>query len=155
GATGTIGTNALAIARLHAGRFRIDTLAAGTRVRELAALVQEFQPTRVVVRGDAERDALLALCNLPRTAIAVGPQGLAEAAARPVDVVLHGVSGAAGLPATLAAVDAGRTIALANKESLVLAGELVDRRARQSGAVILPVDSEHAGLFQCLLGLAH
>jgi 1-deoxy-D-xylulose-5-phosphate reductoisomerase len=85
----------------------------------------------------------------------VGRAGLAEAAARPVDVVLHGVSGAAGLPATLAAVDAGRTIALANKESLVLAGELVDRRARASGAVILPVDSEHAGLFQCLLGLPH
>jgi 1-deoxy-D-xylulose-5-phosphate reductoisomerase len=69
--------------------------------------------------------------------------------------VLHGVSGAAGLPATLAAVDAGNTLALANKESLVLAGDLVDARARRSGCAIVPVDSEHAGLFQCLLGLAH
>jgi len=155
GATGTIGDNALAIVRRHPARFTVETLAAGTRMRALAALVAEFRPAHVVVASDAARAELAALCDLPKDAIAVGRAGLAEAAARPVDVVLHGVSGAAGLPATLAAVDAGNTLALANKESLVLAGELVDARARVSGACIVPVDSEHAGLFQCLLGLTH
>src|SRR5216684_725766 len=155
GSTGTIGTNALLVMRQHAGRFRVDTLAAGTRVRELAAQVAEFRPAHAVVAEDSGRDELARLTDLPRAAIGVGKEALAAAAARPADVVMHGVSGAAGLPATLAAVDAGRTVALANKESLVLAGELVDRRARAHGAAIVPVDSEHAGLFQCLAGLAH
>ncbi len=152
GATGTVGAAALAVVRAQPGRFVVDTLAAGTRMRELAALVREFAPTHVVVRGDAERAALLALSDLAAGAVSVGAHGLADAAARPVDVLLHAVSGAAGLPATLGAIEAGRTIALANKESLVLAGDLVDARARMTGAAIVPVDSEHAGLFQCLAG---
>ena len=155
GSTGTIGRNALAVVRLHADRFTVDTLAAGTRVRELAAQVAEFRPAHAVVATDAGRDELLRLTDLAPAQVAVGRAGLAAAAARDVDVVLHGVSGAAGLPATFAAVEAGRTIALANKESLVLAGELVDRRARVTGAMVVPVDSEHAGLFQCLAGLPH
>src|SRR5437016_6212341 len=125
GSTGTIGTNALAVLRLHSARFAVDTLAAGTRVRELAAQVAEFRPSHAVVATDEGRDELSRLTDLPREAIGVGRDALAAAAARAADVVMHGVSGAAGLHATLAAVDAGRTIALANKESLVLAGELV------------------------------
>jgi 1-deoxy-D-xylulose-5-phosphate reductoisomerase len=155
GSTGTIGTNALAVLACHGARFTVDTLAAGTRVREFAAQVEAFRPAHVVVGTDAGRDELLRLTDVPRADIAVGREGLAAAAARDVDVVLHGVSGAAGLPATFAAVEAGRTIALANKESLVLAGELVDLRARATGAMVVPVDSEHAGLFQCLAGLPH
>ena len=152
GSTGTVGLGALEVLRAHGGRFVVDTLAAGGRVRELAAQVAEFSPAHVVVRGDAERSALLALTDLAPAQVAIGAPGLEEAAARPADVVLNAVAGAAGLPATLGAVEAGRTIALANKESLVLAGELIDRRARVTGAAIVPVDSEHAGLFQCLAG---
>jgi len=155
GSTGTVGAAALAVFRAQPGRFTIDTLAAGARMRELAAQVKEFAPTCVVVRGDAERNELLQLTDLAKASVLVGAGGLAEAAAHPTDVLLHAVSGAAGLPATLGAVEAGRTIALANKESLVLAGELVDARARVTGAAIVPVDSEHAGLFQCLAGAGH
>jgi 1-deoxy-D-xylulose-5-phosphate reductoisomerase len=155
GSTGTVGAAALAVLRAQPGRFVVDTLAAGARVRELAEQVSEFAPACVVVRGDAERAELLRLTDLAPAAVKVGPAGLAEAAGRAVDVLLHAVSGAAGLPATLGAVEAGRTIALANKESLVLAGELVDARARVTGAAIVPVDSEHAGLFQCLAGARH
>jgi 1-deoxy-D-xylulose-5-phosphate reductoisomerase len=152
GSTGTVGLCALEVLRAHGGRFVVDTLAAGGRMRELAAQVLEFAPAHVVVRGDAERAELLALTGLAPAQVAIGARGLEEAAARPVDVVLNAVAGAAGLPATLGAVEAGRTLALANKESLVLAGDLIDRRARVTGASILPVDSEHAGLFQCLAG---
>ncbi len=152
GSTGTVGEGALAVLRAQPGRFLVDTLAAGGRMRELAAQVKEFAPAHVVVRGDAERTELLALTDLAPAAVSVGARGLAAAAARPVDVLLNAVSGAAGLPATMGAVEAGRVIALANKESLVLAGDLVDRRARVTGACVLPVDSEHAGLFQCLAG---
>jgi len=155
GSTGTVGAAALAVLRMHSGRFVVDTLAAGTRMRELAAQVREFAPACVVVQGAAERAELLGLTDLAPAAVLVGARGLAEAAARPTDVVLQAVSGAAGLPATLGAVEAGRMIALANKESLVLAGELVDARARVTGAAIVPVDSEHAGVFQCLAGAGH
>src|SRR5882672_12586013 len=99
GSTGTIGTNALAVMRLHAARFAVDTLAAGTRIRELAAQVLEFHPAHAVVATDAGRDELLRLTDLPRAAVGVGREALAAAAARAADVVLHGVSGAAGLPA--------------------------------------------------------
>jgi 1-deoxy-D-xylulose-5-phosphate reductoisomerase len=152
GSTGTVGQAALEIVRGHPGAFEVDALAAGSRVRELAAQVAEFRPRAVAVKDDRARDELAALVDLPRERIATGAAGLAALAAEPRDVVLHAVSGAAGLPATLGAVRAGNAIALANKESLVLAGELVSREARASGAPILPVDSEHAGLFQCLAG---
>lgn len=152
GSTGTVGSCALSVLRSQPGRFAVDTLAAGGRVRELAAQVKEFAPARAVVRGDAERAELLALTDLAPDQVTTGARGLSEAAARPVAVVLNALSGAAGLPATMGAVEAGATIALANKESLVLAGELVDRRARVTGACVVPVDSEHAGLFQCLAG---
>jgi len=152
GSTGTVGLGALHVLRAQAGRFVVDTLAAGSRMRELAAQVREFTPAHVVVRGDREKAELLSLTDLQPAQVSVGAPGLEQAAARPVDVVLNAVAGAAGLPATLGAVQAGRTIALANKESLVLAGELVDARARETGACVIPVDSEHAGLFQCLAG---
>jgi len=152
GSTGTVGLGALEVLRAHEGRFIVDTLAAGTRVRELAAQVREFAPAHVVVRGDKERAELLALTDLDPLNVSVGAHGLEQAAARNADVVLNAVAGAAGLPATLGAIAKGRTLALANKESLVLAGELVDARARETGACVVPVDSEHAGLFQCLAG---
>jgi 1-deoxy-D-xylulose-5-phosphate reductoisomerase len=154
GSTGTVGLGGLAVVRAHPGRFRVSVLAAGRNVRSLAAQVAEFAPGLVVVAADAARAELLALTDLAPESVLVGAAGLAQAAAGPLDVLLQAVGGAAGLPATLGAVEAGTPLALANKESLVLAGELVSARARATGTPILPVDSEHAGLFQCLAGLA-
>ncbi len=154
GSTGTVGLGGLAVARAHPQSFLVEALAAGRNMRALAAQVEEFAPRCVVVADDAARDELLGLTDLGRDAVRVGAQGLAETAAERLDVLLQAVAGAAGLPATLGAVEAGTPLALANKESLVLAGELVAARAQATGTPILPVDSEHAGLFQCLAGLA-
>lgn len=154
GSTGTVGLAGLAVVRAQPGRFRVETLAAGRNMRALAAQVAEFAPRTVVVADDAARDELLALCDLPRERVRIGAEGLGEAAGEPLDVLLQAVAGAAGLPATLGAIEAGTALALANKESLVLAGELVAARARATSTPILPVDSEHAGLFQCLAGTA-
>ncbi|MEO6462653.1 MAG: 1-deoxy-D-xylulose-5-phosphate reductoisomerase [Candidatus Eisenbacteria bacterium] len=154
GSTGTVGLGGLAVARAHPDHFIVEALAAGRNVRALAAQVAEFTPRLVVVADDAARDELCALTGLAREAVRVGPAGLAETAAEPLDVLLQAVAGAAGLPATLGAIEAGTPLALANKESLVLAGELVAARAQATDTPILPVDSEHAGLFQCLAGLA-
>jgi 1-deoxy-D-xylulose-5-phosphate reductoisomerase len=154
GSTGTVGLAGLDVVRAHPGLFVVEALAAGRNMRGLAAQVAEFRPRVVVVADEPSRAALLALTDLAPGSVRVGAAGLAQTAGEPLDVLLHAVAGAAGLPATLGAVDAGTPLALANKESLVLAGELVAARARASGAPILPVDSEHAGLFQCLAGLA-
>ncbi len=152
GSTGTVGAGAIAIARAHPDRFRVEALAGGRNVRVLAAQVAEFRPRLVVVADDAARTELLALTDLAPTQVRVGAAGLAETAGEPLDMLLQAVAGAAGLPATLGAVAAGTPLALANKESLVLAGELVAARAAATNTPILPVDSEHAGLFQCLAG---
>ncbi len=152
GSTGTVGASAIAVARAHPDRFRVEALAGGRNVRALAAQVAEFAPRLVVVADDAARAELLALTDLRPAQVRIGPSGLAETAGERLDVLLQAVGGAAGLPATLGAVDAGTPLALANKESLVLAGELVAARAAATGTPILPVDSEHAGLFQCLAG---
>ncbi len=152
GSTGTVGAGAIAIARAHPDRFQVEVLAAGRNVRALAVQVAEFRPRLVVVADDASRAELLALTDLAPAQVRVGAAGLAETAGAPLDMLLQAVGGAAGLPATLGAVDAGTPLALANKESLVLAGELVAARAAATDTPILPVDSEHAGLFQCLAG---
>ncbi len=152
GSTGTVGRGGLEVVRQHRDLFIVEALAAGRRVRDLAAQIEEFRPRVAVVADDRARDELASLTDLPRERITIGESGLEEVASRPVDLVLQAVGGAAGLPATLGAVDAGNPLALANKESLVLAGELVAARARARGTPILPGDSEHAGLFQCLAG---
>jgi len=154
GSTGTVGLGGLAVARAHPDRFVVEVLAAGRNVRALAAQVKEFAPRMVVVADDTARGELLQLTDLDPAWVRVGAAGLEETAAASLDVLLQAVAGAAGLPATLGAVEAGTPLALANKESLVLAGELVAARARATATPILPVDSEHAGLFQCLAGLA-
>ena len=129
GSTGSIGTQALEIVRANPDRFRIVALTAGGSQRDLFdAQVDEFAP---------------AFSGL-------GAEASAEAAARPSDVVLNGITGAVGLGATLAALDAGNTLALANKESLIMGGPLVLERAKPGQ--IVPVDSEHSALAQCLRG---
>src|SRR5690606_9358960 len=163
GSTGSIGTQALDVVRRNPDRFRIAGLAAGGgRVDLLAAQALEFRPDVVAVaRASAAQDLQLAFYaeakrrgyasgDYPIPKIVAGPDAVAEVAAWQCDVVLNGVTGALGLASTLAALDAGRTLALANKESLIVGGPLVKERARPGQ--IVPVDSEHSALAQCLRG---
>jgi 1-deoxy-D-xylulose-5-phosphate reductoisomerase len=153
GATGSIGTSALAVAEAHPERVRIVGLAAGQNVAPMAAAVQRHRPAAVSM---STADALVRLGaatgGLPPVT-GVGAEGLVAVATHPdVDLVLCASSGTMALEAVLAAIDAGKTIALANKEVLVMAGGLVMDRARAKGVAILPVDSEHNAIHQCLHG---
>jgi len=161
GSTGSIGTQALDIIRRNPARFRVAALAAGGgHVDLLARQAAEFGPAAVAVASPAAATQLTAALRdfFGRTDrgtrspvipdVLAGPDAICELAAWPCDVVLNGVTGAAGLQATLAALDAGRTLALANKESLIIGGSLVTRAAKPGQ--IVPVDSEHSTLAQCL-----
>ena len=154
GATGSIGGNTLEIVRRFPDRFSVTAVSARGNLSALASIIAEFRPAEAVV-FDRERADDLAQ-RLPSDSgvrILYGTEGLCEAAAGPeVDAVVTAVVGAAGLQPTLAAVDAGKEIALANKETLVMAGDLVMDRAKKTGAPIRPVDSEHSAIFQCLAG---
>jgi 1-deoxy-D-xylulose-5-phosphate reductoisomerase len=153
GSTGSIGTQTLEIVRLFPDRFRVVALTAHANVDLLAEQARSFRPELVVI-GDAERaDALRrALGDLP-TRVLVGTEGMeAAATAEGVDTVVAAVVGFAGLRPTVAAIEAGKEIALANKETLVVAGELVRDLVRVHETSVLPVDSEHSALLQCLVG---
>jgi 1-deoxy-D-xylulose-5-phosphate reductoisomerase len=152
GATGSVGTQTLDVLRAHAGAFRLVGVAARSRAEDLACAVREMRPE---VAGLAETAAvtpsLRDACREAGTDLLVGAEAtVAVARQAGGDVVVAAVVGAAGLPATAAAVARGATVALANKESLVVAGEALTAMARRSGAVLLPVDSEHAAIHQCL-----
>ena len=148
GSTGSIGEQALDVIRAEPGRFRVVALAAGRSAAKLAAQARELRPAAVGLVDETEAAALAA--ELPAGCrLAVGPEAVAElAAADGADVVLNGITGSAGLAPTLRALGAGRRLALANKESLIVGGELVTALA--SPGQIVPVDSEHSGLAQCL-----
>ncbi|MGE5529433.1 MAG: 1-deoxy-D-xylulose-5-phosphate reductoisomerase [Patescibacteria group bacterium] len=155
GSTGSIGRQALEVAAANPERFRIRALAAGANADLLAEQARLFRP-EMVAMADAAACARLRR-ELDGTGIAVlcGPEGVAEAGAcAAVDLTLVALVGAAGIPPTLAAIEAGKDIALANKEALVAAGGLVMERARGRGVRLIPVDSEHAAIHQCLAGLA-
>ena len=153
GSTGSIGTQALQVVREQSAHFEVELLTCGNRVDLLIEQALEFKPNTVVI-GDA--------AQLPRVKDALFPQGIkayagAEAleqavAMEGIDTVLTALVGYAGLKPTLAAIDAGKTIALANKETLVVAGALVTKAAREKAVNIYPVDSEHSAIFQCLAG---
>ena len=152
GATGSIGTSALSVADAHPERVKVVGLAAATRVDGMAAAVAAHRPTAVSMATPDALAQLASRVDLPK-AQGVGDAGLVMLATRAdVDVVLCASSGTAALEAVLAAIDAGKTIALANKEVLVMAGGLVMDRARAKGVAILPVDSEHNAIHQCLHG---
>ena len=154
GATGSIGESALAVASDHPGQFEITALAGARNITRLAEQAARFRPPYLAVLDEAGATMLRGL--LPsgyHPEILWGPGAYVTLATLPeVQVVLSAIVGAAGLPPTLAAAQSGKVIALANKESLVLAGHLIRRACRESGAVILPVDSEHNALFQSLAG---
>jgi 1-deoxy-D-xylulose-5-phosphate reductoisomerase len=148
GSTGSIGEQALEVIRQAPGRFRVVALAAGRSAERLAAQARELRPAAVGLVDETQAAALAAELP-PGCRLAVGPEAVAElAAADDADVVLNGVIGSAGLAPTLRALEAGRRLALANKESLIVGGELVTALARPGQ--IVPVDSEHSGLVQCL-----
>jgi len=152
GATGSIGTSALAVAEAHPDRVTVVGLAAATSADALGPAVRRHRPTAVSMASDEALARLAAVADLP-AARGVGEAGLVMVATRPdVDLVLCASSGTAALEAVLAAIDAGKTIALANKEVLVMAGGLVMDRARAKGVASLPVDSEHNAIHQCLHG---
>ncbi len=154
GATGSIGTNALEIVRQFPQAFTVTALTAHTRVEALAKLVVEFSP-RVAAVADADSaDRLRTLLPSGQDVeIVHGQSGYVRAAAfEDTDVVLGAMVGAAGLVPTLAAIDAGKDIALANKETLVMAGSIVMERVRKKGVKLMPVDSEHSAIFQSMEG---
>jgi 1-deoxy-D-xylulose-5-phosphate reductoisomerase len=150
GSTGSIGTQTLDVIRAEPERYRVVALGAGRSIDALAAQADEFRPTVVALADEAlARDLNTRLP--PGTELVVGPDALASISGT-ADVVVNGVVGFAGLPVTLAALEAGRRLALANKESLIAAGPVVQRARRTPGAEIVPVDSEHCAVHQCLRG---
>ena len=155
GATGSVGTSTLNLVREHPDKFSVFGLSAHQDTQKLAELVAEFSPRYAVISNpemyDKARDALAELpADQMKTELLCGRDGLDELARLPVDLVIAAIVGLAGLSSVLAAVKAGQTIALANKESLVSAGHIVMPAARCHDATILPIDSEHNAIFQCL-----
>jgi 1-deoxy-D-xylulose-5-phosphate reductoisomerase len=152
GSTGSIGVSTLDVVAAMPGRFRVAALAAGGNVDLLASQVARFNPEIVAVR-DAERAAELTRRLGDACAVVHGPEGLIRVATQDgVEMVVSALVGAVGLEPTYAALDAGIDVALANKEALVVAGAHMTRRAAETRAAILPVDSEHNALHQCLRG---
>jgi 1-deoxy-D-xylulose-5-phosphate reductoisomerase len=153
GSTGSIGRSALAVVDAHPARLRVAALAAGDNASLLAEQIERYRPGVAAIATAAGLDRLRAALGSSTTAVASGPEGLVEVATHPdVDIVICASAGTAGLEAVLAAIEAGKTIALANKEVLVMAGALATGAARRRGVAILPVDSEHNAIHQCLHG---
>ena len=152
GATGSIGQSTLALVRQFPELFSVQALVTGSDAEGLAALAREFRPKMIGLHDLTKVDQLRSALTDLDDEIIVGEAGCTQIAASPVDMVVAGIVGIAGLPSVLAAVQAGQTIALANKEALVSAGGLVMREAARCGAHILPVDSEHNAVFQCWQG---
>jgi 1-deoxy-D-xylulose-5-phosphate reductoisomerase len=151
GSTGSIGRSALAVVDAHPTRLKVVSLAAGDNAALLAEQVRRYRPDVVAMAAGEGVDRLKAACGSTLPAVATGAEGLVAVATHPsADIVICASAGTAGLEAVLAAIEAGKTIALANKEVLVMAGELVTSAARKRGVAILPVDSEHNAVHQCL-----
>ena len=155
GATGSIGTQTLEVVRLFPDRFDVQVLTCRQNVERLAKQVQEFRPACVAV-GSAERAKAFERvlpADAPDVRVLVGTEGLCEAATWPdIDVVMGAVVGFAGLRPVLEALEAGTQVALANKETLVVGGPLVAQALEEGNGELIPVDSEHSAIFQCLAG---
>ena len=153
GATGSIGTNTLDVLSRHPEQFEVWALTGASRVDELMAQCRQWQPRYAVMPDEAVAQGLraqIADAGL-RTEVLSGAQALIDVAAHPdVDVVMGAIVGAAGLPPCLAAARAGKRLLLANKEALVVGGALFMRAVEEGGATLLPIDSEHSAIFQCL-----
>ena len=156
GSTGSIGTQALDVVREHPGHFQVELLTAGRNADLLIAQALEFKPNAVVIADAAQLDRVKDALFPQGIKVYGGLEAIAQAVTMDgIDVVLTAMVGYAGLRPALAAIGAGKTIALANKETLVVAGEPITRAAREAGVNIYPVDSEHSAIFQCLVGEWH
>ena len=154
GSTGSIGRSALAVVDAHPSRLQVAALAAGDNAALLAEQIERYKPRVAAIASATGLDRLRpALSSTAATRLLSGGEGLLEVATHPdVDIVICASAGTAGLEAVLAAIEARKTIALANKEVLVMAGALVTEAAQRNGVAILPVDSEHNAIHQCLHG---
>jgi 1-deoxy-D-xylulose-5-phosphate reductoisomerase len=153
GSTGSIGQNVLRVVEAFPDRFSVEALAAGSNAAVLAEQVARHRPKLVSVKDQAALDALSKLVDLSGVRAVVGPAGMVEAATHDAArMVVASAVGALGLVPTYRALEAGKDVALANKETLVMAGELMLARAKETGARVLPIDSEHCALHQCLVG---
>lgn len=155
GSTGSIGTSTLDVVRSNLGRFRVLAMACGKNLKLFKEQILEFKPKQVSVLEEKDvsvlRNMLSELKELPE--ILWGEKGAVAVATHPeIQIVVSGIVGAAGLVPTLRAIEAKKEIALANKETMVIAGELMSEAARKAGVHIFPVDSEHCAIFQCLQG---
>ncbi|MFQ5588111.1 MAG: 1-deoxy-D-xylulose-5-phosphate reductoisomerase [Nitrospiria bacterium] len=156
GATGSIGTNTLDIIRRFPGQFEVSGLTAKSNDAKLEILIREFRPKVVALQDEKAALALKHRLLKSDVEVLAGENGLVEVARHPeADLVISAIVGAAGLLPTLSAIRAKKTVAIANKEPLVMAGEIIRREAERSGASILPIDSEHSAIFQVLHGEAH
>jgi len=153
GSTGSVGTQALEVVAAHPALFEVEVLTANHNASLLVEQARKFKPNAVVITDESKyKEVKEALLLLP-IKVFTGQQALCDVVQwEGVDTVLGAILGFAGLHSILAAIDAGKRIALANKETLVVAGELVMQRAREKGVAVIPVDSEHSAIFQCLLG---
>jgi len=155
GATGSIGTQTLDVIRTHPQKFQLRAFSAGYNIALTRQILKEFKPAFVSVAEATQAQALT--LEFPNVAFGYGKQGLIDVATYPgslgdEDLVITAVMGSVGLLPTLKAIDLKRPIGLANKETLVTAGHLVMEKARQQGVAILPIDSEHSAIYQCLQG---
>ena len=151
GSTGSIGTQALEVVRANPDLYKVDALTAQHNADLLIAQALEFKPALVVIGNENLYQQVKSA--LPNTEVVAGEEGLIAAVQLPqTHLVLTAVMGSVGLKPTIAAIEAGKDIGLANKETLVVAGELVMDLAKQHGVKIIPVDSEHSAIFQCLVG---
>ncbi len=157
GSTGSIGTQALDVIRQHADLYEAYCLTAHDNVEKLAQQAREFHPAAVVIANEAHYEKLKdLLADLPDVKVYAGEKALEEIVeAGPIDMVLAALVGFAGLPSTIRAIKAGKKVCLANKETLVVAGELILGLSQTYKVPILPVDSEHSAIFQCLVGEEH
>jgi 1-deoxy-D-xylulose-5-phosphate reductoisomerase len=153
GSTGSIGMSTLDLVRRFPGRFKVHGLVAGQNLKRLASQVKEFSPKFVAIKNEEDVARLRKLLGGNRVEVLYGQRGAAAVStAHEVDVVVAAIVGGAGLMPTLEAVRARKEIALANKEALVMAGEIFVNTAKEKGVRLLPVDSEHSAIFQCLQG---
>jgi len=152
GATGSIGKSTLDLVERSPERFEVTAVTAATNVETLAQIARRTGAELAVIADASKLQQLQDLLQGTDCRAAAGSEGMIEAAAGEAELVIAAIVGCAGLRPTMAAVEAGRTVALANKEALVTAGELMTNAAKANGATLLPIDSEHNAIFQCLVG---
>jgi 1-deoxy-D-xylulose-5-phosphate reductoisomerase len=156
GSTGSIGTQALEVIAAHPEAFVVEVLTAQNNCELLIEQALKFKPNAVVILNEAHYERVKSALHHEPVKVYSGEQSLCSVVQmEPIDVVLTALVGYSGVKPTLSAIEAGKTIALANKETLVVAGELITRLAREKGVNIYPVDSEHSAIFQCITGEFH